>query len=77
LHYQRVADLKVYKLAEQVPTQLGTRGSQTKINYGMKACIMNADTFANSTCRDKESGCSVKSTTEKETDVDASILSVA
>jgi hypothetical protein len=35
----RVADLKVYKLAEQVPMQLGTRGSQAKINYGTKACI--------------------------------------
>ncbi|KAF8235897.1 hypothetical protein L208DRAFT_1058411, partial [Tricholoma matsutake] len=35
----RIADLKVYKLMEQVPVQLGTRGSQAKINYGMKVCI--------------------------------------
>ena len=35
----RVADLKVYKLMEQVPIQLGTRGSQSKINYGTKMCI--------------------------------------
>ena len=35
----RVADLKVHELAEQVPMQLGTRGSQAKINYGTKACI--------------------------------------
>jgi hypothetical protein len=35
----RVAGLKVYELAEQVPMQLGTRGSQAKINYGTKACI--------------------------------------
>jgi hypothetical protein len=34
-----IADLKVYELAEQVPMQLGMRGSQAKINYGMKACI--------------------------------------
>ena len=32
----RVADLKVYELTEQVPIQLGTRGSQSKINYGTK-----------------------------------------
>ena len=35
----RVADLKVYELMEQVPIQLGTRGSQSKINYGTKTCI--------------------------------------
>jgi predicted aspartyl protease len=34
-----VVDLKVYELAEQVPMQLETRGSQAKISYGMKACI--------------------------------------
>jgi hypothetical protein len=34
-----ITDLKVYKLAEQVPMQLGMRGSQVKINYGTKACI--------------------------------------
>jgi hypothetical protein len=96
----RVTDLKVYELAEQVPSQLGTRGSQMKIEYSTKTCIVNADTFieqspraseevpsvredtndsrfVNSTCRDGESDCSVESTTEKETDADASILSVA
>jgi hypothetical protein len=35
----RIADLKVYELKEQVPLQLGTKGSQSKINYGTKACI--------------------------------------
>ena len=35
----RVMDLKVYELMEQVPIQLGTRGSQSKINYGTKMCI--------------------------------------
>ena len=35
----RVADLKVYKLMEQVLIQLGTRGSQSKINFGTKTCI--------------------------------------
>lgn len=34
-----IAGLKVHELAEQVPMQLGTRGSQAKINYGTKACI--------------------------------------
>ncbi|KAF8221842.1 hypothetical protein L208DRAFT_1147177, partial [Tricholoma matsutake] len=34
-----VTDLKVYKLTEQVPVQLGTRASQAKINYGTKVCI--------------------------------------
>jgi Aspartyl protease len=35
----RVAGLKVYELKEQVPVQLGTNGSQSKINYGTKTCI--------------------------------------
>ena len=35
----RVTDLKVYELTEQVLIQLGTRGSQSKINYGTKTCI--------------------------------------
>ena len=26
-------------MTEQVPVQLGTRGSQSKINYGMKTCV--------------------------------------
>jgi hypothetical protein len=39
LELTRITGLKIYKLKEQVPLQLGTRGSQLKINYGMKACI--------------------------------------
>jgi hypothetical protein len=35
----RITDPKVYELMEQVPVQLGTRGSQSKINYGTKTCI--------------------------------------
>jgi hypothetical protein len=35
----RIADLKVYKLTEQVPMQLGTRGSKSKINYGTKMYV--------------------------------------
>jgi hypothetical protein len=35
----RITRLKIYELKEQVPLQLGTRGSQSKINYGTKACI--------------------------------------
>jgi hypothetical protein len=35
----RIIGLKIYELKEQVPLQLGTRGSQSKINYGTKACI--------------------------------------
>ena len=35
----RITGLKVYKLTEQMLIQLGTRGSQSKINYGMKTCI--------------------------------------
>jgi hypothetical protein len=35
----RIIGLKINELKEQVPLQLGTRGSQSKINYGMKACI--------------------------------------
>jgi predicted aspartyl protease len=35
----RIAGLKVYKLTDQVPVQLGTRGSQSKINYGVRTTI--------------------------------------
>jgi hypothetical protein len=35
----RIVGLKIYELKEQVPLQLGTRGSQSKINYSTKACI--------------------------------------
>jgi hypothetical protein len=35
----RITGLKIYELKEQMPLQLGTRGSQLKINYGTKACI--------------------------------------
>ncbi|KAF8222828.1 hypothetical protein L208DRAFT_1059114, partial [Tricholoma matsutake] len=34
-----IADLNIYKLTEPVPVQLGTRGSQAKINYGTEVCI--------------------------------------
>ena len=34
-----IVGLKVHELEEQVPVQLGTKGSQSKINYGMKVCI--------------------------------------
>jgi hypothetical protein len=39
LELTRITGLKIYELKEQVPLQLSTRGSQSKINYGMKACI--------------------------------------
>jgi hypothetical protein len=39
LELTRIVGLKIYELKEQVQLQLGTRGSQAKINYGMKACI--------------------------------------
>ena len=35
----RIIGLKIYELKEQVLLQLGTRGSQSKINYGTKACL--------------------------------------
>ena len=35
----RIVGLKVHELEEQVPVQLGTKGSQSKINYGTKACV--------------------------------------
>jgi hypothetical protein len=35
----RIVGLKIYELKEQVLLQLSTRGSQAKINYGMKALI--------------------------------------
>jgi hypothetical protein len=55
-----VADLKVYKLAEQVPSQLGMRGSQMKIDYGTKTCIVNADTFIEQSPRASEEVPSVR-----------------
>jgi hypothetical protein len=39
LELTRITGLKIYELKEQVPLQLGTRGSQLKINYSMKVCI--------------------------------------
>ena len=49
LEMTRIADLKVYELKEQVPLQLSTKGSQTKINYGAKVCLeygpVNADHY--------------------------------
>jgi Retroviral aspartyl protease len=35
----RIAGIKVYKLTDQVPIQLGTRGSQPKISYSIKTTI--------------------------------------
>jgi hypothetical protein len=43
----RITGLKIYKLKEQVPLQLGTRGSQLKINSGTKACIKYGPIKAN------------------------------
>jgi len=39
LELMRIVGLKIYELKEQVLLQLSTRGSQSKINYGMKVCI--------------------------------------
>jgi hypothetical protein len=39
LELVRIAGLKVYELTDQVPVQLGTRGSQLKINYGVRTAI--------------------------------------
>jgi hypothetical protein len=35
----RITGIKVYGLVDQVPVQLGTRGSQLKISYGIKTAI--------------------------------------
>jgi hypothetical protein len=35
----KIAGIKVYKLTDQVPIQLDTRGSQSKISYGIKTTI--------------------------------------
>jgi hypothetical protein len=47
LELTRITGLKIYELKEQVPLQLGTRGSQSKINYGTKACIKYGPIKAN------------------------------
>jgi len=35
----QIVGLKVHQLTEQIPIQLGTKGSKSRINHGMKACI--------------------------------------
>jgi len=35
----QIVGLKVHQLMEQVPIQLGTKGSKSQINHGTKACI--------------------------------------
>jgi len=35
----QIVGLKVHQLTEQIPIQLGTKGSKSQINHGMKACI--------------------------------------
>lgn len=39
LELTRIIELKIYEQKKQVPLQLSTRGSQSKINYSTKACI--------------------------------------
>jgi len=35
----QIVGLKVHQLTEQIPIQLGAKGSKSQINHGMKACI--------------------------------------
>ena len=35
----QIVGLKVHQLMEQIPIQLGTKGSKSQINHGMKVCI--------------------------------------
>jgi len=35
----QIMGLKVHQLTEQIPIQLGAKGSKSQINHGMKACI--------------------------------------
>ena len=35
----QIVGLKVHQLMKQIPIQLGTKGSKSWINHGMKACI--------------------------------------
>jgi len=39
LEMVQIVGLKVHQLMEQIPIQLGTKGSKSQINHGMKACI--------------------------------------
>jgi len=39
LEMEQIVGLKVHQLTEQIPIQLGTKGSKSQINHGMKACI--------------------------------------
>ena len=35
----QIVGLKVHQLTEQIPIQLGTKGSKSQINHSMKTCI--------------------------------------
>jgi len=39
LEMVQIVGLKVHQLMEQIPIQLGTKGSKSWINHGMKVCI--------------------------------------
>jgi len=39
LEMVQIVRLKVHQLTEQIPIQLGTKGSKSRINHGTKACI--------------------------------------
>ena len=39
LEMVQIVDLKVHQLMEQIPIQLGTKGSKSQINHGTKVCI--------------------------------------
>jgi len=39
LEMVQIVGLKVHQLTEQIPIQLGTKGSKSWINHGTKACI--------------------------------------
>jgi hypothetical protein len=43
----KVANLNIHDLDKQVPLQLGTKGSQSRINYGMKACLTHGPLSTN------------------------------
>jgi len=39
LEMVQIVGLKVHQLTEQIPIQLGTKGSKSQINHGMKVCM--------------------------------------
>jgi len=39
LEMVQIVGLKVHQLTEQIPIELGMKGSKSQINHGMKACI--------------------------------------